>query len=104
MATAAVAASIHGRRQEVGTGEAADKDRDEQSPEASGALYGAPLVEGNPAGGLGAGEAFNLPDKDGDELYRDHEHQHQLVDRYAEPLRGAEDQLQAVGQVYEGGR
>src|ERR671917_1166928 len=104
VAAAAVAAGVHSGGQDVGAGEAADKDRHEQPPEAPGALYGASLVEGDAAGGLRAGKALDLLDKDRDELYRDHEDQNQFVDRDLEPLQRAEYELQPVRKVHEGGR
>ena len=86
VATSPVATSVHSYREKVGAGEAADEDRDEQAPEAAGAFEGAALVEGYAAGGLRAGEALDLLDKDRDELDRDDEDQDQLVDRHPEPL------------------
>jgi hypothetical protein len=70
---AAVAAGVHRGGEEVGSGEAADEDRDEQAPYAPRARHSATFVEGNAAGCLGAGEALYLLDENGDELYRDHE-------------------------------
>ena len=42
--------------------------------------------------------------KIGDEFYGDHEDQYQLVDRHPETLERAEDELEAVGEIYERGR
>src|SRR5919112_5571727 len=104
VAAAAVAAGMHGGTEQVGAVEAADEDGDEEAPEPAGPGEGAALVEGDAAGGLRAGEALDLLDKDRDELDRDDEDQDQLVDGDPDPLQGAEDQLEAVGQVYERGR
>src|SRR5215212_1202642 len=86
VAAATVAAGVHGDCQGIGAGEAADEDGDEQASEAAHPGYGATLVERDAAGRLGAGEPFHLLDEDRDELYGDHEDEHQLVDRHFEPL------------------
>src|SRR3712207_6293737 len=91
VAATAVAAGVHSGTEKIGAGEAADEDRDEQAPEAPRALYGAALIKRDAAGGMRAGEAFDLLDKGRDKLYRDDEDQHQLVDRNPKPLQGTEN-------------
>jgi hypothetical protein len=90
VAAAAVAAGIHSGGQNVGAGEASYKDRDEQAPQAPRARYGAALIEGDAAGGLGAGEALDFLDEYRDELDRDDEDEDKLVDRDSEPLQRAD--------------
>ena len=46
VAATPVAPGVHRRREEVGAGEAADEDRDEQTPETTGAFKGAALAKG----------------------------------------------------------
>src|ERR671917_130892 len=104
VAAAAVAAGVHGHGEQVRAVEAADEDRDQQASEAAGPGDGAALVERDAAGRLGAGQALDLFDEDRDELDRDDEDEHELVYRNPEPLQRAEDELEAVGQVHEGGR
>src|SRR5215217_613280 len=103
VAAAAVAAGVHSDGEHVGAVKAAYEDRDQQAPEAAGTGEGAALVEGDAAGRLGAGEALDLLYKDRDELYGYYEDEYELVDGDPEPLQRPEDQLEAVGQIYQRG-
>jgi hypothetical protein len=99
IATAAVAAGVHGGTEKIGAGEAADEDGDEKATDAPRALYGTALVEGDAAGSLGAGESLDLFDEDRDELDRDDEDQNQLVDRNSKSLQRAEDEVASIIMV-----